>query len=849
MRIFLFSLLLIFSQTGLAQKIYGTVFNSQGDLLPYASITVKGTTKGASANDKAKYSLNVSAGTYTIVCQHLGFTTLEKKVTVKEDTELTFILTSQKLSMETVVIKSGGEDPAYEVIRNTIKKRSYYLKQVDKFTCKIYGKDIIKLKSLPKKVFGRKIEDKDRKEMGVDSSGRGIIYLSESVSKVSAQLPDKFKLDVLSSRVSGSDGFGFNFPAFISLYNNNVKIFIDNFNPRGFISPISDGAINFYKYKFLGSFVENGRTISSIKVTPRRKFEPLFTGTINIVDDEWSIHSFDLILTKTAQLEIMDTLQITQLHTAVDATVRRVKNQVIHFDFKQFNIAAGGNFLSVYSDYDTKATFPKKFFDNVVIKYDTGVNKKPVAYWDSARSAPLEIEEELDYKKKDSIFKTNKDSLLTKHTLDSINKGQPKIKPIGVLTAGINRFSYQKKNIYFWGIDPVIFGIEYNTVEGVAYNFRGSVTQVSRKTNNRITFQPLLRYGFHNKHFNPSATFIYGVQKQDSIKGTTKNYSVAFGGGKRVSQFNKTSNYTPLSNTLNTLLYGNNFLKIYENYFAGIAYNRRFDNGLQLSFGGLFEDRIPIENTTEYIFTKKYTSDLTPNYPVEKINAQFHAHQAFVLGATISFKPGQKYIQLPTTKIPLGSKYPTFTISYTKGIQSIFGSDVNFDKWQSSIKDDKNFKLLGVFNYNLGLGGFLNSKKVFIQDYKHFNGNRFLPAVEYLNSFQLAPNYSNSNTEPFYAFGHIEHHFNGLLTNKIPLFRRLNWNLLVGSNALYVKKESNYLEVFAGLENILKLLRVDVVVGYDANTKLATTIRIGAGGLLGSNMGSRPPGTPVYVNL
>ena len=123
MRIFTVIIILFFSFKASAQKIYGTVFNSQGDLLPYASITIKGTTKGASANDKAKFSLNVSPGTYTIVCQNLGYATVEKTVTVKNDTELSFVLTDQKLSMETVVVTNGGEDPAYEVIRNAIKKK------------------------------------------------------------------------------------------------------------------------------------------------------------------------------------------------------------------------------------------------------------------------------------------------------------------------------------------------------------------------------------------------------------------------------------------------------------------------------------------------------------------------------------------------------------------------------------------------------------------------------------------------------------------------------------------------------------------------------------------------------
>jgi hypothetical protein len=209
MRLLLLLLSCLFLQSVSAQKIYGTVFNANGDLLPYASISIKGTTKGTSANDKAKYALNIAPGTYTFVCQNLGYASSEKKLIVKGDAELSFILTEQKLTMDAVVVKKSGEDPAYEIIRNAIKKRNYYAKQVSQFTCNIYGKDLIKLKSLPKKVFGKKIPDADRKEMGLDSAGTGIIYLSESVSKVSVQQPDKIKLEVMSSRVSGSGGFGF----------------------------------------------------------------------------------------------------------------------------------------------------------------------------------------------------------------------------------------------------------------------------------------------------------------------------------------------------------------------------------------------------------------------------------------------------------------------------------------------------------------------------------------------------------------------------------------------------------------------------------------------------------------
>ena len=161
-----------------AQKIYGTIYTEMGDLLPFASITVKGSSQGASANDKARFAFNLPNGTYTVVCQHIGYASTEKKVTVKGDTEISFMLKEQKLVMTEVIVKSGDEDPAYEIIRQAIKKRDFYYKQVNAFNVELYTKDLVKLRNLPNKIFGKKIPDEDRADMWLDSSGKGIIYLS-----------------------------------------------------------------------------------------------------------------------------------------------------------------------------------------------------------------------------------------------------------------------------------------------------------------------------------------------------------------------------------------------------------------------------------------------------------------------------------------------------------------------------------------------------------------------------------------------------------------------------------------------------------------------------------------------
>ena len=253
---------------------------------------------------------------------------------------------------------------------------------------------------------------------------------------------------------------------------------------------------------------------------------------------------------------------------------------------------------------------------------------------------------------------------------------------------------------------------------------------------------------------------------------------------------------------------------------------------MRLNVTANYEDRIPVKNATDYSFFKKDNTFL-PNHPYELANVPFNPHSAFVTSVTISYQPGQYYIQFPRRKMAIGSNYPTFELQYAKGIPTIFNSTADFDKWKFSVYDDANLKLLGTLKYRVSVGGFLNNNQVDIPDYQHFNGNQTFYNINYVNSFQLAPYYRYSNIEKIYGLLHAEHHFNGLLTNKIPLLNKLKWNLVAGTNAFYVNRNNYYVEAFAGLENIFKILRVDFVTANQAQGGNSFGVRLGFGGVIG----------------
>ena len=57
-------------------------------------------------------------------------------------------------------------------------------------------------------------------------------------------------------------------------------------------------------------------------------------------------------------------------------------------------------------------------------------------------------------------------------------------------------------------------------------------------------------------------------------------------------------------NSIYTLFFNHNYMKLYENYFGSVDYRARTQNDIRYGFNLLYENRLPIENTTDYSVIK-----------------------------------------------------------------------------------------------------------------------------------------------------------------------------------------------------------------------------------------------------
>jgi hypothetical protein len=834
------AILLMLPFAALAGVVKGKVTDDKGEPLPYATVYVQGTTMGTTTNNDAEYRLQLQPGTYWVVCQYMGFSQSSFNVTIKGNEEVThnFSLKEQTLEMNAVTIKANSEDPAYGIMRKVIARRSFHLSQVKSFQSAIYLKGIFRNRAMPKKIGGV-MKEKDgnqfKAEMGLDSTGKGILYLVEQDADYYAE-GGKEKTIIHSVRESGNpNGNGLSrMPPVVSFYENNVNV-MSGAAPRGFISPVSDNAIMYYKFKYEGEFRENGYTIDKIKVTPRRLYEPLFEGTIYIVEDDWAIHSLSLLATKTANLQTLDTLFVEQTFLPLRKDTWVIKNQVIYPTLNLMGFNVSGRFVTVYDRQKVNEPVPDSIFTgNVVSKYDADANKKDTSYFTTARPIPLQEDESNDYVVKDSL----REKYESPEYIDSMRRVGNKFSPSDLFVSGVHYDTRKYKNTFRTNAilatnNPLV---SFNTVEGLVIAPKvwwTSEIDSYRAINTIISG----RYGFSNERFNAIARTTY---RQDDKNWIGRWWEVGVEGGRYVHQFNPLSNMNPLYNTVSTLLYAQNYMKLYERWTGAAFFEKNHGNGLRWNVRLGYQDRSLLSNTTSYTWSE-HKERLTANVPGYTQPVLFADNKAVLAKASISYKPGYTYTLYPDYKRPNGSRWPTFTLSYEKGIPDILNSVSDFDKWRFGVEDNLRMKLLGELAYNIAAGGFLNDKAVHAQDLMYMTDNQVFAAAPYVRSFQNMPYYSFANTADLYAEAHVEYMLKGLLTNKIPLFRKAQWYLVVGNNTFYVNDNNYHTEVFVGADNIgykfARLLRVDVVQSWNSLNLPTTSVRIGIkpGGLMRIN--------------
>ncbi len=809
MKKFYVFILFLFSSPFIAQ-VKGTITDEKGNPLPFVSVIIQNSYSGTTTNDKGKYELNLKKeGDYTLLFQFLGFKTVKKTIHY-EKTPITIDiqLSEENYNLNEVVINPKN-NPANAIIKSAISARKENAEKTARFTADFYSRGLFKIKNLPKKIMGLKIDMPDEMSTGLDSTGSGILYLSETVSKLTFEKPNNYKEKIIASKISGNDkGYSYNTArsSFYDLYDNMV-----GFNVK-MISPIASNAFQYYKYKLESTFFdESNHQINKIKVIPRRDKEPVFEGYIYIVEDSWAIYAVDLDMKgyrmRDEFVEVMTLKQNFNYNASTKIWSKNSQNLALSAGI--LGIGFNANFNYVYSNYEFFDAFDKKTFGNEIVSFENNANKKEDTFWESTRPIPLTEEESKDYIKKDSI-QTIRSS---KTYLDSIDQKRNKFKLLDPITGYNYRNTFKKWSFDYAGLMD-ISSLTFNTVQGFnldsGFTYRKWDDESGKSTAIATTFN----YGFSDERLRVVGNFSHRFNNQ--------NYATIWvSGGTAVKQFNENNPISPFINSISTLFFKNNFMKLYNKEFFNVAYSQNIANGINFTGKLEYSQRKPLFNTTNYTFIKNddlYSSN-NPLDPNDYSTAGFTTHQLLKANLNWRINFGNQYISRPDGKFNLrNDKYPTVLLGYEKAF-SASQKNYEYDLISARILYDLPLANKGDLGVNLRAGKFFNAENIAFMDYKHFNGNqtRIGQTERYLNVFNLLPYYSNSTNDAYFEF-HSEYSDNGFIMNKIPGLNLLKSSLMLGFHNLAIPNRKPYQEISIGLDNLgigkFKQFRVDYVRSY-----------------------------------
>ena len=790
-------------------QIKGTISDEKGNALPFVTIFQEDTYNGTTSNEQGNYEFNLKKKEkQTVVFQFLGFKT--QKIVIQTD-KLPYLLNikmiEESFSLNEVIINKKI-NPALAIIKNAIASRKQNTEKTNRFNADFYSRGIFKLKNAPKKILGQKIGDLNG---ALDSTGTGIISLSETFSKISFEKPNNLKEVVTASKVSGRDnGYSYNTArsSFYDFYDNTIDFGVE------MISPIANNAFNYYNYTLESTFYDaSNQIINKIKVTAKRDSEPVFEGYIYIIEDSWAIYAIDLdIKGYRMKEEFVDVMTLKQNFSYNKSNKIWAKNtQSLEITAGAFGIKFTGKYNYVYSNYEFMDSFAAKTFTNEITRIEINANKKDSLFWNTNRPIPLTIEESTDYVRKDSIYKIRN----SEKYLDSVDAKENKFKILKLLTGYTYKNSTEKHSLSYEGLLN-LGSLSFNTVQGYNFDSGFRYTNWKNQENKGIytSISTKLNYGFAEDRLRATGQFIHRFNNQ--------NYATLYmTGGSSVKQFNPNEPISKVINTISSLAFKNNFMKLYNLESAAIGYSQDIANGVNLNGKIEYQQRKPLFNNTDFsLFNKNnlYTSN-NPLAPDDFATPAFEKHHLTKANLLAKINFGNKYSSRPDGKYNIrNEKYPTLYLGYEKAFAAN-EKKYEFDHFNTRLTYDLTLGNKGVLGLNLKAGKFLNADNIAFIDYKHFNGNQthIGQSARYLNVFNLLPYYSNSTNDSYFE-AHTEYNDKGYIMNKIPLFNKLKSTLILGAHALSTPNNKPYTEITVGLDNLgfgkFKMLRVDYIRSY-----------------------------------
>ncbi|THU38480.1 carboxypeptidase-like regulatory domain-containing protein [Niastella caeni] len=763
---------------GQSYKIYGKITNTRLEPLAFASVQVTSWKHGTVTKENGTYELELESGKYDLVISMVGYKSQRITVVVqKANYQQNIIMEPDDAKgLSEVVVKGKARDRSEEIIRHVIHQKEAIQAAAGPYSCTVYIKavqeDSLKLKSRKKQVKNVMVDslpatvnvnaDLDRMAMAeivlqLDKSPQGIKEERLGVTK-RGSTEGLFYL----STTQGD----FNF------YNNLVKTPAVSETP--FLSPISYSGLLAYRFRIVRTERQAGRKVYVISVKPRQVSNATVEGEITIADSLWVILHTRLKL-PGYHLPEYDFFEVEQHYDRIADTAWMITRQQFTYYSKSNRAKKSGVTIATYKNFALHKQFDKKHFGTEISATAQEAYEKDSSFWQSNRTEPLTEKEVRFIHYKDSIYRARH----TKAYLDSIDRITNKITWKKWLWSGQEFNDHEKER--HWSFPPIPQLYQPFNFGGTRILASASYhkTYPSRKA---LWIRPNISYGIRNRDINGSLSVrhLYNPFNRGIVTFSAgREFQLIYQGDAWINQIKRSS--------------------VYLNNAFGIAHELELANGLFL----YADFDIALRRSVSNYKTNSQVDSLFGEYLDNNQAVAFEPYNATYGKIRLAYTPRQRYIREPKEKIILGSSWPTFYVSWRKGIPGPLDSKVDFDYLEFGVEQEIKLGLAGISTYSVRSGSFFNTKDLRLVDYKFQRRGDPLLFMNPHEAFQ-----SLDSTFPvfkrFYQ-GHFVHEFNGALINKIPLLKKLQLREVAGAGFLIAAERSlRYVETFAGIERVFK---------------------------------------------
>lgn len=808
----------LFFVSAQAQKITitGKVMDELSDEpIPFANIVLNGTTRGTTTDFDGTYTLKTDRVADSLVVSVIGYPKTMKYISEENNQVVNFRLGRSEVLMETFVVEAG-ENPAHIILRKIIKnkKNNDIVKSFDNHYYESYNKLELDITNISEKTRNRKFFKPFQfifENVDSTSEERPFLpmFLTETLSDYyHKKNPNNSKEVIRASKVSGFKDksitqFLGNMYQNIDVYDNFIKIV-----NKSFASPIANGGLTYYKYSLRDSAFIDNRWCYFITFKPKRRQDNAFIGDFWVADTTFAIKRISMQLNaKNANINFIKKLSVFQEYAQTYDTVwvRTKDKLVIDFIAQEDKAGVVGRKTTTFRKHKFNSPEVINFFDKAAAG-ETLVNEdvfdKNADFWVEARHEELSANETKVY----AMVDTLKDMPIVKTYIDIVRTVVSGYKRLGKIKIG-----------------PYFKLFSYNQVEGIRTRLG---VRTSPLFSDRIEFGVYGAYGFRDKAFKYGADALFVVSSKPR-----QTLSIAYWDDLDLQAQNEEE--FSQDNFLIGLVRNQKIpQKLIREEAVSTSYTRDWAPGLSTELRATYKDSDPY---FPYYFHNNGATDA--GMPPDS------TFRTAELGLKLRFAHKEKFIEGKFRKVSLGSKYPIVNLFYTAGFKGVLGSDFNYHKLELNIFDRLPMGTWGTTEYILSAGKIFGTLPFPLLEVHPGNETFFF------NKFSFSKMHHYEFISDTYATLFLTHHFDGFWFNRFPLLRKLKMRslffakIMVGSlsqenqeaNPRFVDGEGGefeqfggmfernnwtaksaslskpYVEVGVGIENILRLIRVDVV--------------------------------------